>query len=136
LQTRNIGGTLAGIEECSALYKQLVDTDLLYVLRRSGLHTFFAPLNAAVGEHGPEELEKLLDGSMLPGALETFDLRRCKTVRTEDGEVVPVAPENGSLRVGGALIVRSDIPCTNGVVHIVDGLVAALEVPGRGGAPV
>ena len=125
LQTRSLGETLAGIEECSAFYQMLVDADLLYVLRRSGLQTLFAPRNETLGERGPEELEKLLDGSLLAGALETFDLRRCKTVKTLAGEIVPVQAENGSFRVGGALITRSDIPCTNGVLHIVNGLVTA-----------
>lgn len=123
LQTRSIDETLSSIQECSAFYKMLADADLLYVLRRSGLHTLFAPRNEAITERIPEDLEKLLDGSLLGGALESFDLRRCKTVKTEGRQTVSVQPENGSFRIGGALIVRSDIPCTNGVMHIVDGLV-------------
>jgi uncharacterized surface protein with fasciclin (FAS1) repeats len=125
LQTRSIGETLASMEECSEFYKLLADADLLYVLRRSGLHTLFAPRNEAFVHLKPEEVEKLLNGSSLSGALESFDLRRCKAVKTDAGETIPVRAENGTFRVGQALILRSDIPCTNGVVHVTDGLISA-----------
>jgi uncharacterized surface protein with fasciclin (FAS1) repeats len=125
LQTSTIGETLARMEECSELYKLLIDADLLYILRRSGLHTLFAPGNQAFAAGAPENLEKLLNGSMLSGALESFDLRRLKTVKTADGETIAVEAENGTFRVGRALIVRSDIPCTNGVIHVVDAFLTA-----------
>ncbi len=125
LQTRNIGETLASIEECSDFYKLLADADLLYVLRRSGLHTLFAPRNEAFAGRKPEDIEKLLNGSSLSGALESFDLKRCKAVKTDAGEMLPVRAENGTFRVGQAVILRSDIPCTNGVLHVTDGLVSA-----------
>ena len=125
LQTHNIGETLAGMKECAMFYKLLEDADLVYVLRRSGLHTLFAPRDEVLSQHSPEDIDEFLNTSLLRGALESMDLRRCKTVKTEAGGMVPVGAEDGSFRVGGALIVRSDIPCTNGVIHVVDGVVSA-----------
>lgn len=125
LQTRSIEETLAGMKECSAFYQLLSHADLLYVLRRSGLHTLFAPRNGALEQSAGQDIEELLNGSMLSGALESFDLRRCKTVKTDAGEIVPVEVENGTYRVGNASIVRSDIPCTNGIIHVTDNLLSA-----------
>jgi transforming growth factor-beta-induced protein len=124
LQTRSIGETLGTMEKCSTFYKLLLDADLLYVLRRSGLHTLFAPRNEALPQPTPDDLEELLNRCLLPGAQESFDLRRCRSVKTADGETIPVKAEDGNLRIGKALIVRSDIPCTNGVIHVTDGLVS------------
>lgn len=124
LQTRSIEETLAAIEECSAFYKLLSDADLLYVLRRSGLHTLLAPTNDVFAGQKPSDMEEVLNGSLLSGALESFDLRRCKSVKTDAGEMVAVQAENGSFRVGKALIMRSGIPCTNGIIHVTDGLVS------------
>ncbi len=124
LQTRRIGETLSRIEECSALYKLVSDADLWYVLRRSGLHTLLAPRNDAFTGSSIEDAEEFLNRHLLPGGIESFDLRRCKTVKNEAGEMLPVQPDGASFRIGKALLVRSDMPCTNGVIHVVDAFVS------------
>lgn len=124
LQTATIGETLANIEECSAFLKLIRDADLEYVLRLSGLRTLLAPRNDAVKDLPHNEAEPFLNQHLLSGAMESFDLRRCQNVKTIAGQVLPVAVEDGTMRIGKATIVKSDIPCTNGVIHIVDALVA------------
>lgn len=120
LKTTTIAETLARVQECSALYKLIQDADLGYVLRRSGLHTLLAPRNQALAGVSPVDAEEFLNRHLLGGGIESFDLRRIKNVKTAAGETLPVKPEDGTFRVGAALIVRSDIPCTNGVIHVID----------------
>ena len=120
LKTTTIAETLARIEECSALQKLVQDADLEYVLRRSGLHTLLAPRNQALEGISPEDAEEFLSRHLLAGGIESFDLRRIKNVKTAAGETLPVKAEDGTFRIGEALIVRSDIPCTNGVIHVID----------------
>lgn len=124
LKTTTIGETLARIEECSALHKLVRHADLGYMLRRSGLHTLLAPRNQALDGIAPEDAEEFLNGHLLGGGIESFDLRRVKNVKTAAGETLPVRPEDGTFRIGQALIVRSDIPCTNGVIHVIDKVLA------------
>lgn len=122
LKTATIAETLARIEECSTLLKLIRDADLEYMLRRSGLHTLLASNNESltnVRPHNGEEVEAFLNHYLLPGAFESFDLRRVKNVKSLAGDTLQLRPENGSFRIGAALIVRSDIPCTNGVIHVV-----------------
>ena len=69
-------------------------------------------------------MEEFLARHLLPGGQETFDLRRCREIKTVEGQLLPVRQENGSIRIGKALITRSDIPCTNGVIQVVDSLVS------------
>jgi transforming growth factor-beta-induced protein len=124
LQTRNIADSLATLEECSTLSKLVREADAEYVLRRSGLRTLLAPNNESLKDFHPENLEEFLERHLLPGGQETFDLRRCREIKTVSGTVLAVRQENSSIRIGNALITRSDIPCTNGVIQVVDSLVA------------
>jgi uncharacterized surface protein with fasciclin (FAS1) repeats len=123
LQTRNIADRLASLEECSTFANLVREADLQYVLRRSGLRTLLAPVNECLTGIRPDNIEEFLERHLLPGGQETFDLRRCREIKTIAGTVLPVRPENGSIRIGNALITRSDIPCTNGVIQIIDATV-------------
>jgi len=127
LKTANIAETLARLDQCSALQKLVREADLEYLLRRSGLHTLLAPANDALDGFQPanaEEAEEFLSRHLLSGGIESFDLRRVKNVKTLAGDSLEVHPENGSFRIGNALLVSSDIPCTNGVLHITDAVLA------------
>jgi uncharacterized surface protein with fasciclin (FAS1) repeats len=127
LKTSTIAETLARIEECSAFQKLVRDADIGYLLRRSGLHTLLAPRNEALRGFTPatpDDAEGFVSGHLLGGGIESFDLRRVKSVKTLAGKTLPVEPEDGSFRIGNALIVRSDIPCTNGVVHVIDAVLS------------
>jgi uncharacterized surface protein with fasciclin (FAS1) repeats len=127
LKTVTIAETLARIEECSKLQKLVRDADLSYMLRRSGLHTLLAPSNEALSAFSPvnsDDAEDFLNHHLLNGGIESFDLRRVKNVKSGAGDLLEIHPESGSFRIGNALIVRSDIPCTNGVVHVIDAVLA------------
>jgi uncharacterized surface protein with fasciclin (FAS1) repeats len=90
------------------------------MLRRSGLRTLLAPKNESLSNLRPDNLEEFVERHLLPGGQETFDLRRCREIKTVAGMVLPIKQENGTIRIGKALITRSDIPCTNGVIQVVD----------------
>jgi uncharacterized surface protein with fasciclin (FAS1) repeats len=124
LQTRTIGETLGSIAECSAFYELIREADLSYILRRSGLHTLLAPRNDAMQNASPQDFELFLNQHLLPGGVESFDLKRVQNVKTLAGESLPVRPENGSFRIANARIVRSDIACTNGVIHVIDAVLS------------
>ena len=121
LQTRNIAERLATLEECSTLARLVRQADVEYILRRSGLRTLLAPRNEKLPDLRADEVEAFLERHLLQGGHETFDLRRCREIKTLAGDLLPVKQENGSIRIGNAIITRSDIACTNGVIQIVDG---------------
>lgn len=125
LKTSDIAAKLATLPECSALINLVREADAEYMLRRSGLRTLLAPRNEALKDVRPENVEEFLERHLLPGGQETFDLRRCQQIKTVAGTVLPVKQENGNIRIGNAMITRSDIPCTNGVIQIVDSAISA-----------
>jgi transforming growth factor-beta-induced protein len=121
LEAATIAETLTKLEQCSRFHKMIRDADLEYVLRRrSSLSTLFAPQDEAWPDELSSDPEQFLNRYLLAGRVESFDLRRCKTVKTVAGQVLAVEVNNGTLRIGNATIVRPDIACTNGVIHIMD----------------
>jgi uncharacterized surface protein with fasciclin (FAS1) repeats len=120
LQTKSIADTLESIKECRAFAGWVRKAGLDYLLRRSGLHTLFAPEDAIF--QGPDDAAvsaEFLNRYLLEGALGTFDLSRCNHVKTASGDTLQVS-EKGR-RIGNAHIIRRDIACTNGTIHLIDG---------------
>ena len=100
-----------------------------------GWRTLFAPTNEAL-EAAPNdfwnELLKPENGDRLRaivalhivrGRQMLVDLKTTATVKSLGGEPVEVSVEGGEGYFGGARIIRPDIPCINGQLHIIDKLV-------------
>ena len=122
LQTQSMFESLGRLAECSALCKLIESADLAYSLRRSGLRTLFAPSNEALAGHTPEDLDAFLSAHTANGAMELSDLRRTPTVKTLAGNTLAVKATNGSFQIGNATVARADVPCTNGVIHVINSL--------------
>lgn len=129
LRTKPLGDTLDQLEQCRSFAQWVRNADLGYLLRRSGLHTLLAPSDSAFQAPDSGSPEEYLNRHLLPGAQESFDLSRCRQVKTAAGGMLPVA--EAGLRIGGAKIVRADVSCTNGVIHIID---SELHPPKAAGA--
>jgi uncharacterized surface protein with fasciclin (FAS1) repeats len=108
-----------------------MDNDLLMAEWR----TLFAPTNEALeaAPNGfwselmkPENYERLratVALHIVRGRQTLVDLKNIASVKSAEGEPVEVSVERGEARFGGARIVRADIACTNGQIHIIDKLV-------------
>jgi transforming growth factor-beta-induced protein len=111
-------------------------------LRGSGPFTVFAPVNDAFAALGDEVLANLLDPANLdllatiltyhvvPGAVvEAGQLSDGQTLRTIQGDDLTIELGGGSVTVNGANVITADIQATNGVIHLIDGvLVPELDV--------
>ena len=121
LATANIRDTLERLSECSDFQKLVERADLGYLLRYPELQTLFAPVNGSVPENiATEAIEELVTGQMLRRAVQSYDLGLLPEIETNAGNRVAVSHSDDSITLGGAQIVRADIACTNGVIHIVD----------------
>jgi uncharacterized surface protein with fasciclin (FAS1) repeats len=120
LETRTIAETLGRLENCSRLLELVRKNQLEYLLQRSGLHTLFAPNDDALGRSFPSDPEQFLNDHLVRGGFKSFDLRRVKELKTESGRTIPIEVLDGQPRIGSANIVRADIPCTNGVLQVID----------------
>jgi hypothetical protein len=100
------------------------------LLAGPGPYTVFAPNDAAFSASrfnhllaGPVDTAKL-DGLMryhiVPGRLEAANLADGLEVVTLQGERLRFQVVGNQVRVNGAKIVTSDIPASNGVLHVID----------------
>ena len=119
LQTHTMDETLAGLKECSLFYDVIAKAGLHGALGRSGLYTLLAPSNAAIGKSAPDDPLEFLERHLLSGAMKSDDLQGLENVKTVAGASFPVSVQGATVRVGDAAISRSDIQCTNGVIHVV-----------------
>ncbi|AHM63150.1 beta-Ig-H3/fasciclin [Flammeovirgaceae bacterium 311] len=108
--------------------------------------TVFAPVNAAFNQMpegrlaelvAPEnrtELTSFLNMHIVPQEVASTQLNANSFIDRGDEEDIPVTVEmNGTqFFVGGAQILKSDVEASNGVLHVVDGIIQTSETAGPG----
>ncbi|MBI0445289.1 fasciclin domain-containing protein [Deinococcus sp. DB0503] len=97
---------------------------------KSGQYTVFAPTNAAFAKLPSDQLAAVLnDQDMLrgvllyhvvPGKVSSKQLTGLKSVKTAQGTNLTVSLMGNRAMVGGAHVIRADIPACNGVIHVID----------------
>jgi uncharacterized surface protein with fasciclin (FAS1) repeats len=122
LATKSILDTLRTMKENAGFLKLVTDADLGRLLERGALQTLFAPGNEAMAKADVSDVQDLVAKQMLGGAARSYDIALQRELKTLAGNKIAVRRDGEDLRIGGAKIVRSDIACTNGVIHVVDGL--------------
>jgi uncharacterized surface protein with fasciclin (FAS1) repeats len=102
----------------------LVDT-----LKGDGPFTVFAPTDEAFAKLPPEQLDALLADKeklaavltyhVVPGRVMAADVVKLQSAKTVQGESVKIAAGE-TVTVDGATVVQTDIPASNGVIHVID----------------
>ena len=118
-------GTLVKALEAAGLDKEL---------RGPGPFTLLAPSEEAFAKLSAGELDRLLKPEskeklrailsyhVIPGKVAAEDLADMKSVPTIDGRRLQVRMKEGMIAVDGAMVVEVNIEATNGVIHVVDGV--------------
>lgn len=116
----------------STLVTALEAAGLVDALQAEGPFTVFAPADAAfralpegtvatlLEPENVDTLRAILTYHVVPGRLEASDVAARSSLETLQGESLPVTVEDGIVRVGGAKVVATDVPASNGVIHVVD----------------
>lgn len=134
-EKKTIVGTAAGAEDFSTLVAAVKAAGLVDVLNGDGPFTVFAPTNEAFAKlpEGtvesllkPENKEKLiaiLKYHVVPGKVMAADVVKIKEAETAQGQSVKIKVEEGSVYVDAAKVVKTDIECSNGVIHVIDSVI-------------
>ncbi len=131
-QGKTIVETAVAAGSFKTLAKALEAAKLVDALQGPGPFTVFAPTDEAFAKLPAGTLEKLLE----PGNVSTLktiltyhvvsgDVRSetvvgLKSAVALNGQRIPVATDKAGVRVAGVRVVKTDIPCSNGVIHVVD----------------
>ncbi len=108
---------------------------LVEVLSGDGPFTVFAPTNAAFASlpegtvanlllpENKEMLASILTYHVVAGNVMAADLSDGQMVTTVNGQQLRVTIADGNVMINGAKVIAADLVGTNGVVHVIDGVV-------------
>jgi len=129
-QSKDIVDTAVAAGSFTTLAKLLTEAGLVETMKGPGPYTVFAPTDDAFTKVPKETLDALLkDKAKLQSVLtyhvltskwSSDDIKMVKSTGTALGPKVEFAEEDGTLTVNGAKVVRADIDCANGMIHVID----------------
>jgi len=121
LETLNSDGSF------QTLLSLLKMAGLLESLCESGPFTLFAPdddafkrVNIDEISGDRENLVSLLNYHLVQGKLTSAEISRNEQLMTNNDKSLTVRLEEGRQEIDNARYVRSDIECTNGIIHVID----------------
>lgn len=107
----------------------LVDT-----LRGKGPFTVFALTDEAFGKlpagtvenllkpENKSKLQSILTYHVVPGKVMAAQVVNLKSAKTVNGQAITISTGEG-MKVDGAKVVKTDIECSNGVIHVIDAVI-------------
>jgi uncharacterized surface protein with fasciclin (FAS1) repeats len=102
-------------------------------LMGAGPFTVFAPTDEAFAKLPKGTVEGLLKDTaklsqvltyhVVPGKVMAGDVIKLDSAATVQGQSVQFGRNNGSVTVDKANVVKTDIDCSNGVIHVIDAVI-------------
>jgi uncharacterized surface protein with fasciclin (FAS1) repeats len=108
---------------------------LVDVLKSAGPFTVFAPTEEAFAKvpketlsslllpENIEQLKAVLTYHVVPGKVLAADVLKLTEAKTVQGQSAKVSLVNGQPMIDAAKIVKTDIVCSNGVIHVIDSVI-------------
>ncbi len=107
--------------------------DLDKTLKNKGPYTLFAPSDRGFKRLPSDDLQALmankkklrqvLEYHIVQGNLDAEALKSRKKVKTLEGHEITISDRGGSIYADDVLIKTVDMPCSNGMIHVLDGVV-------------
>ena len=127
---RDIVDTALAAGNFKTLAAALEKAGLLETLKGQGPFTLFAPPDSAFTALHRGVLDSLMEDvdrlkamllyHVLPGRLVSADVMRMRSAKTLNGQSVHILTSGASCMIDEARIINADVPCANGVIHVVD----------------
>lgn len=129
-EKKDIVDTAVAAGQFKTLVTAVKAAELVETLKGDGPFTVFAPTDEAFAKIPKEKLEGLLkDKKALTGVLTYHvvagkvmadDVVKVDSAKTVQGQPVKVKAEDGKVMVNNAQVIKTDIVCSNGVIHVID----------------
>lgn len=126
---KNIVDTAVEAGNFNTLVTAVKAAGLVEALKGDGPFTVFAPSDEAFAKlpkgtvealiENKEKLASILLYHVVPGKVMAKDVGGIDSAQTLFGQPAAVDTSHG-VTVGGAKVVKTDIACTNGVIHVID----------------
>ncbi len=134
-EAKDIVDTAVGAGDFGTLVAAVKAAGLVETLKGEGPFTVFAPTDAAFAKLPagtvetllkPENKDKLvaiLTYHVVPGKVMAADVVKLTEAKTVQGKSVKVKVDGGTVMIDGAKVVKTDILCGNGVIHVIDAVI-------------
>jgi uncharacterized surface protein with fasciclin (FAS1) repeats len=127
---KDIVDTAVAAGQFKTLATALEAAGLIDTLKGAGPFTVFAPTDEAFAKIPKEKLEALLKDKKALSAVLTYhvvsgkvmaaDVVKLESAKTVQGKNVAIITMDGKVKVNGANVLKTDIACKNGVIHVID----------------
>ncbi|MFI5453150.1 fasciclin domain-containing protein [Pedobacter sp. UC225_61] len=132
--SKNIVENALGSSDHTTLVAAVKQAGLVETLSGTGPFTVFAPTNEAFAKVPAAtltdlmkpamkaDLTKILTYHVVPGALKSSDLKDGQELTTVQGGKLKVSIKDGKVMINGANVTIADVVSSNGVTHVIDGV--------------
>ncbi len=127
---KDIVDTAAAAGKFKTLAVALEAAGLVDTLKNKGPFTVFAPTDEAFAKVPKEKLEALLKDKkaltavltyhVVPGKVMAADVAKLDSAKTVQGQKLTITAKDGKVKVNDASVLKTDIACKNGVIHVID----------------
>ena len=131
---KDIVDTAAGADNFKTLVAAVKAGGLVDTLKGEGPFTVFAPTDEAFAKlpegtletllkpENKEKLANILKYHVVSGKVMAKDVKPGE-VATVLGKKATIAVSDGKVTIDGATVTKTDIKCTNGVIHVIDAVI-------------
>ena len=133
---KNIVRTAVAAGQFKTLTALVKQAGLSGALSKPGNLTVFAPTDrafAALKKNDPELfqqvasdkklLQSVLTYHVVAGTVRAADVVKLQSAKAVSGDTITVKASDGTVRVDGANVTKTDIRTSNGVIHVIDAVI-------------
>ena len=130
--TKDIVDTAVGAGSFNTLAAALKAGGLVDTLKGKGPFTVFAPTDEAFAKLPKGTLESLLDPKnkatlvniltyhVVPGSVMAEQVVKLTNAAAVNGQRLAIRVDEGTVTIAGVKVTKTDIACSNGVIHVID----------------
>jgi uncharacterized surface protein with fasciclin (FAS1) repeats len=129
---KDIVETAGDARKFTEFLKVVQSAELTATLKGPGPFTLFAPTDHAFAKlpkreldqllASPEKLRQVVTYHVIAGKHSSEEVKKMGTVKSLEGTPLRIRDVNGKITINSATLVNPDIECTNGVIHVIDGV--------------
>jgi transforming growth factor-beta-induced protein len=132
---KDIVDTAVGAGSFKTLVAAVQAAGLVDTLKGKGPFTVFAPTDEAFAKlpkgtvetllkpENKAKLQAILTCHVVSGKVMAADVVKLTGATSVQGQKIDIAVKDGKVTVDGAQVVKTDIPCSNGVIHVIDSVI-------------